>query len=408
LKIAFIAGDDLTQNARLRRQARTLAQAGHRVTVYGVLSPATEPEEDAEGVVYVRVPLKGWKARGGGLRGPMRIARWYERFRPVAEAAASRERPDAVHADDLDVALPAQDVARTLRVPFVMDAVGAAYVDRLEATLAQEARRRRGAARVAAVVHLRRAGNALEKRLRRRGVAAVIADTQSLADDLARRYGGPRPVVVRSCPPLSTPTKGDGLRAKIRARASDRLLLFSGPLDAGCGIDAAIRALKLLGRRHLLVVTGRVPRLERFERLAEAAGVAGQLRFVAPAPPDETARLVASADVALVPTEPTTPVDRLGIPQRLFTALAAGLPVVASDTKEVGAIVRRTGAGVLYPARSPQDPAALAEGVHTLLDDAALLATCAESAARAAREEFNWERESLRLVDLYDEIEKLR
>ena len=251
MKIAFVAGDDLTQNARLRLSAKALADAGHRVNVYGVLSPATEAEEDAEGVVYVRVPLSGWKARGGGLRAPLRLARWYERFRPVAELAASRERPDAVHANDLDVALPAQDVARALGVPFVLDAAGAAYVDRLEATLAQDARRVSGAARVAAVAHLRRAGNALEKRLRRRGLAAVVADTQSLADDLARRYGGPRPAVVRSCPPLRAPTKGDDLRAKVRARASDRLLLFLGPLDEGCGIEAAIRALKLLGRRHL-------------------------------------------------------------------------------------------------------------------------------------------------------------
>jgi len=408
MKIAFVAGDDLTQNARLRLSAKALADAGHRVNVYGVLSPTTEAEEDAEGVVYVRVPLSGWKARGGGLRAPLRLARWYERFRPVAELAASRERPDAIHANDLDVALPAQDVARALGVPFVLDAAGAAYVDRLEAALSPDARRPKSPARRAAVAHLRRAGSALEKKLRRRGVAAVIAETQSLADDLARRYGGPRPAVVRSCPPFHASKKSNALREKLGARPGDRLLLFLGPLNEGCGIDAAIRALKLVGRRHLLVVMGCVPRLTRFERLAEDAGVAGQLRFVAPAPPDESARLAASADIALVPTEPVTPVDRLGIPPRLFAAIAAGLPVVASDTAEVGAIVRRTGAGVLYPARSPQDPAALAEGVHTLLDDAALLATCAEASARAARDELNWEKESVRLIDVYDEVERGR
>jgi glycosyltransferase involved in cell wall biosynthesis len=186
------------------------------------------------------------------------------------------------------------------------------------------------------------------------------------------------------------------------------LLLLHAPLNDGCGVDATIRALKLLGPRRLLVVMGRVPRLAKFERLAESAGVADRLRFVAPAPEIETARLAASADVALVPTEPTNAVNRLGVPPRLYATISAGLPVVASDTAEVGAIVRRSGVGLLYPARSPQDPAALAEGVHTLLSDAALLATCAESASRAAREELNWEKECLRLVDLYDEIEKLR
>src|SRR5437773_6810564 len=100
--------------------------------------------------------------------------------------------------------------------------------------------------------------------------------------------------------------------------------------------------------------------------------------------------MVASADVAIVPTEPNTPVNRVGVPARLYMALAAGLPVVCSDTPEVGAIVRGTGAGVLYPARSPQDPAGLAEGIHVLLNDGSLAATRAGAAIRAAREEPYW------------------
>jgi glycosyltransferase involved in cell wall biosynthesis len=125
-------------------------------------------------------------------------------------------------------------------------------------------------------------------------------------------------------------------------------------------------------------------------------------------PEDEMFLYVASADVGLVPTEPNTVGNRLGLPNKLFESLMAGLPVVASDVPEVGAIVRRTGAGVLYPARLPQDPAALAEGVHTLLSDPDLARACREQGLRAAREELNWERESTKLVDLYDAVEAAR
>lgn len=409
MKIAFVAGDDLTENPRIVRQARALAAAGHRVTAYGVLSPTTEEEDEAAGVVQVRVPLKDWRARGGGLRGPMRLARWFERFRPVAELAASREKPEAIHAADLDVALPAQDAAVALGVPFVLDVAGAAYVDRLEETVASGAAGLARVARPAAIRHLRRAGDALERKLRRRGLTAVVADTESLADDLERRYGGPRPFVVRSCAPLrGTAAKDDALRRKVGAHPTDRLVLFIGPPTAGCGVDAAIRALRLLGDRRLLVVTDAAPGFSKFETLAEEVGVSAQVRLVPPTSEAETARLVASADVAVVPTEPNTAANRLGVPLRFYDALAAGLPVVASDTPEVGAIVRRTGAGVLYPARSPQDPAALAEGVHTLLEDSALAATCAESARRAAAAEFNWDLEGRYVVDLYDEVDKRR
>ena len=404
MKIAIVTGDDIVSNPRLVWEARALAAAHHRVTVYGVLSPATEEEEDEAGVVHVRMPLRGWRARGGGLRSPLRLAGWYDRFRPVVEAAVTRERPDAIHALDLDVAGPAQDAAIALGVPFVFDVAGAAYVDRLAQTFGPRVRGAGAPAWAAATDLLRRKGAALEKKLRRRGLAALVTDTQSLGEDLVRRYGGPPATVVRNCPPFHAARRTDALRRRIGAFPKERLLLFLGPVTPGCGIDAAIRALRLLGDGYLLVVVGRTPRLAAFEDLAEREGVLSQVRFVAPAPADEMAELIASGDVALVPTEPVDASHRLALPSSFFLALAAGLPVVASDTREVGALVRRTGAGVLYPARSPQDPAALAEAVHVLAQDASLLETCRENAIDACRLELNWENESLALIDLYDRL----
>lgn len=408
MKIALVTGDDVTQNVRVRLEARALAAAGHRVTVFGVLSPATEEEEDEAGVVYVRVPLKGWKAHGGGLRRPVRLALWYDRFRPLVDAAVRRETPEAIHACDLDVALPAQDAALALGIPFVHDVAGAAYVDRLADIISPASRGAGRAAYQGALDLLRRKASALETKLRRRGVAATIADGESLADDLARRYGGPPPAVVRTLPPYRAPVRGNALRRRVGAFVTDRLLLFFGPLTDGCGADTAIRALRLLGDGHVLVLVGCTPRLTKYERIADTEGVAGRVRFIPEAPDAETMRLAASADVALCPTEPATPLLRLGVPARFWASIAAGLPVVASATGDVAAIVRETGAGVLYPARSPQDPAALAEGIHTLLHDGPLSRTCAEAAVRAHRDSLNWERESTRLVDLYDAVEQNR
>jgi glycosyltransferase involved in cell wall biosynthesis len=408
MKIALVAGDDLSRNTRVRLEARALAAAGHRVTVFGVLGPGTEEEDDEAGVVYVRVPLTGWNARGGGLRRPVRLARWFERFAPVVDAAVRRETPEAIHAHDLDVALPAQAAAIGLGVPFVLDVARSAYVDRLAEVIEPA---RRGAARpayVAAMKHLKKVGAALESRLRRRGVAATIADTASLADDLHRRYGGVRPSVVRTLPLRTSPKRTDALRRKLGLYATDRTLVFLGEPEEGSGAEAAVRALRLLGDGYVLVFLGCTPQTADFHRIANAEGVVGQVKFVAPAPDAELLQLAASADVAVVPTEPVGAVQRLGVPPRLYAALAAGLPVVASDTREAGAIVRATGAGVLYPARAPQDPAGLAEGVHTILSDGVLTKTCAEAARHAVATTMNWETESRRLVDVYDDVEKLR
>lgn len=398
MKIALVAGDDLAGNPRVRSHARALAAAGHRVTVFGVQSRGTEPEDDEAGVVYVRVRVPAVARRG--LLASLQRRRWFERLRGVVEAAVRRETPDAIHAHDLDVAGPASEAARALGVPFVYDVARAPYADRLAEELPAGTGTR-------ALRSLRARAESLERLVRRR-VTTALADTESLADHLVREYGGPRPAVVHTLPPFREPPARSALRRAAKATSRDRLLVLLGPLEEGCGVDAAVCALRILGPRHVLVLLGCAPRLAEFERTAETTGVASQIRFVPPAPEDELMRLASSADVALVPTEPTTAANRLGVPARLWSSLAAGLPVVASDTPEVAAVVRATGAGVLYSARASQDPAALAEAVHLLLADGPLRATCAESALRSARDVLNWERESVRLVDVYDAIESGR
>jgi glycosyltransferase involved in cell wall biosynthesis len=121
---------------------------------------------------------------------------------------------------------------------------------------------------------------------------------------------------------------------------------------------------------------------------------------------------IASADVGVVSTEPTSVSYRFSLPNKLFESMMAGLPVVVSDLPEQAALVRRTGAGVLYKARSDPDgdlgtPEAIAEAVETLLTDPVLHATCRERALEAARTELNWDRESRRLVQLYDDLSTL-
>src|SRR5437867_8655775 len=101
-------------------------------------------------------------------------------------------------------------------------------------------------------------------------------------------------------------------------------------------------------------------------------------------------RLVASADISVIPTEPNSVGNEFGIPNKLFESMMVGLPVVASDVPEVAQILAKTGAGVTYPAAMPQDPAALAAAVRRVCEDRAAWERCRDAGLRAAREEFNW------------------
>jgi glycosyltransferase involved in cell wall biosynthesis len=406
MRISMILGNDFTRDNRVRREAQSLAAVGHRVTIHAVLSDKTEPEEDDGEVLIIRTPLPAWCHTGSGAGGAWRVARWYERFAPLVHTALSRSDPEVLHAHDLDTVLPSLAAARSARLPLVYDDHEASQLDKLPNYVPNDVRGVKKAVLRAGLAYLQIKGRALERRVRRVGVAGLITVSGALADDLVRRFGGPRPVVLRNCPPYRTVQRTDALRRRIGAYPDDRLILYHGTVTEGCGVETAIRAMKTLGRGHVLAVLGWAWRQDLLEQLAESEGVADRVKFVPGVPEDEMYDLVASADVGVIPTEPNTVGNTYGIPNKLFESLMAGTPVVASDVPEVGAIVRRTGAGVLYPSRTPQDPGALAEGIHTLLYDRPLWETCSAAGLAAAKGELNWDRESNALLELYERVER--
>ena len=135
--------------------------------------------------------------------------------------------------------------------------------------------------------------------------------------------------------------------------------------------------------------------------MAHAAALphADRIHFLPAAPPEEIAGWTASADVSVMPIQPSTLNHRLTTPTRIFDAMGAGVPVVASDLPGMAEIVRETGIGVLV---DPTAPSAIAEGIRTILDATPeRLADYRAACLAAARGPYAWERGVERLLALY-------
>ncbi|HVL98504.1 MAG TPA: glycosyltransferase family 4 protein [Egibacteraceae bacterium] len=158
------------------------------------------------------------------------------------------------------------------------------------------------------------------------------------------------------------------------------LLLFVGRLEPRKGLDVAIRAFL---RVHAadpsvrLCVVGEGPERRRCQDM-----VPGSLRphvlFVGAVPEAEKPRYLASADVLIAPNRGG---ESFGIV--LLEAMAAGLPVVASNIPGFRGVVKDARQGRLVP---PGDALAVADAVGTLLANAHLRrAMAAEGRRTAAR-----------------------
>lgn len=358
----------LEHDARVQREAEALSSEGHDVTVLE-LDPSGRPAATFERVA-VTVPGRGLPHRA---RQALAI--------PGFLAAVRRLRPDAIHAHDI-ATLPAGVLgARVTGASLVYDshelATGVAY--------------RRGAVKW------------LVDRIERLCIGradAVITVSDSIADRMGRLYAlDPPPTVLRNVCALRRPAR-DGSSGLLRERlglGTEPLVLHQGAAAPGRGCETLVRGLALVDGAQLVFLGDPEPGFrEPLDALASQVGVAERVHFVPSVPLDDLLAHTADADVGVCLFESTSENYRLTLPNKLFEYLAAGVPVLAGATPEAERLVTELGVGWVADPASTREVAAGLSNAIAGRADAALL-----DRVRAADEEFSWERESRRLVDVY-------
>lgn len=146
-------------------------------------------------------------------------------------------------------------------------------------------------------------------------------------------------------------------------------------------VDLFLRAAADLLATHQdaeFVVAGEGPRREELDRLRSELGLADAVEFLGHEP--DTAGLLRSIDVLVVSS------DREVSPLVIMEAMAAGVPVVATDVGGVRELVRDGVTGFLVPKGSW---GAIAEALRGLASDRSRLLEMGRTARRLAREELD-------------------
>jgi glycosyltransferase involved in cell wall biosynthesis len=128
------------------------------------------------------------------------------------------------------------------------------------------------------------------------------------------------------------------------------------------GVDALIRLLPELPDTRLVVVGDGALRAD-CEQLAVQCGVADRLHITGYVPSRAVAAYLAQADAFVLNS------TYEGLPHVVLEAMAACIPVVATDVGGTGEVVQHERTGLLVP---PHDAAALCAAIQRLWDDRAL------------------------------------
>jgi glycosyltransferase involved in cell wall biosynthesis len=408
-RINLLLNNPFVTDSRSWKIAHSMAGAGWQVTVIGRRGEGLPAREEREGVTVLRVdqPAPGWlpspRLPGGEAelegRAPGRLTRLARetggraiqalRFGVLARAwsaAVSRQAPDADawQAEGL-ITLPlALALARRRGGLAVYDSRDIGVESSRFARLPGAWRRLLG----------------WRERRWAHGCDAVITVSEPYAEVLAADLGRTVDAIVRNCPMRWTPPDPPPriLHEQLALDPSDRVVLYLGQVAPGRGVEELIEAIGLVDRA-VLVVAGFGPSYEQCRAIAATAPHADRIHFLPGVPPGEIPSLTASADVAAVPIQPTTLNHRLTTPTKLFDAIGAGTPVVATDLPGMAPIVRETGCGELF---EPESAADLGRAIRAILEAPPdRRRQLRDNCLRAADERYNWETQAEVLLDLY-------
>ena len=380
MKICMIVVNNFIHDARVFKEAKTLAQAGHEVTVYAMKSPHTTARERMAGFDVERIHLETRKWPKWLF---VQIFKYLEfMIRVVARIRA--QRPDVVHAHDIDGLVPGWIAARLIRAKLIYDSH--------EFWSERKSR-----------LHSLPGGKTLTRAVERfliRRADGVISVSESIVRELAQIYSIPTPVLIFNAQEFEQVEKTDALRQRFDIPKNQHIAIYPGNLTPGRGLENVIRCVSRLNDTHV-VIMGSDKMQGRIHQMAYDIQVTDRVHFMDAVPIHQVNHYVTSADVGIMCSEKIDLSYYYGIGNKLFHIVMAGIPIVVSDHPDKRQLVEKHDIGLACDETDPHD---IAQAFNRVLSDRDRYRQLCANARRAARESLNWEIEAQKLLALYDRL----
>jgi glycosyltransferase involved in cell wall biosynthesis len=236
----------------------------------------------------------------------------------------------------------------------------------------------------------------IENRERRvwRGARGFVATTQGILSTFERLFGArPRTAVV--------PNGCDLPKDRAFTPPVDgRRIVYAGQLYPWKGVDVLVQAFARVERAELVIVGGLEGEgdFDRIQGLARSLGLTDRIRFLGSLPQKDVAFELARATVVVAPFLKGAMTSEHTSPIKAFEAMAAGRPLLISDTEASREIVDDGRTGILV---APGNVEAWAKALERVLNDRGLQMALSRAAFEKAAH-YSWARRAERLEEFLE------
>ncbi|KMT63384.1 glycosyltransferase [Paenilisteria newyorkensis] len=207
------------------------------------------------------------------------------------------------------------------------------------------------------------------------------------------------PKVVHNYPTRQFPeqNKDIDLHQMLQIPTQEPILLYQGGVQVGRGLDKLIQAVPMFQKGVVVMIgDGRIK--VELEQQVRQAGLEQKIRFLPKVPLQDLLHYTKNAYLGFQLLNNVCFNHYSASSNKLFEYVMSGVPVIGSDFPEIRRIVTGEEVGLVVDSH---DPNAIAAAVNELLTNPALRERYSQNCYRA-REIYNWEREKVPFLKIYD------
>lgn len=380
--ISMLVWNEFTHDARVLKEANSLANAGYSLTVFALKTSNELLNKQVlpSGVIVRRI--NGMKAVGGDHKKSIIQALFKASTQLFAMIKMTylviRSKPSVIHAHDIEV-LPAGWLASRLTSSKLV-------YDAHEISTGREG-----------FQSLKKLVGWIEKKLMPKA-SATITTTELRAKFFARAYGIPRPTVLQNRPEWYELESSTKIRDVLNLIEEWPIVLYQGGFQEGRGLERLVEVSQYINNAYFIFIGN--GRLEKtLLKKAADLNVSNRVKFIPKVSLAKLPEYTSSADIGVQPLQNTCFNHFTTDSNKLFEYALAGLPIIATDFPEIRKLVKNYGLGLL--AEDSQE--ALIDAIKTLVNEHQMRAEFAENALRYRRE-LSWSSQEPKLLKLYETI----